>query len=662
MSPQDAVERGSVGREVTFSGRILLLTEDPGLVSHQLAGADLDWSPELQLRSEISTDEILPVYRMYQFDERLGDYAYEGLRTGGISPVHPGSVRRGGFAVSVSGRRRGKGSSREHAPLSEYHAGIRLVIAESFERIYRENCHDLGIFTSTDFGLIHRIRSSETITIAELLHGLDPLTSSVLAHRGLFPFAKARLQSDPLQPPAAADRAQTLGEKILARHIVLHACSDQVGLRSVKPGDSCFVRTDLRVSHDYITGMAASMLKTYLGSDVRVNEPDSIILFRDHLTFLDEAITPERKAMGLLAAAEELNRAQEQFAEEQGIRLHGEQLDRKGSQGINHNMVLESYALPGSLIASADSHAPHAGAIGCLSIGVGTTAMATSWITRDLRIVVPESAQINIIGQLATNVSAKDLVLFLLQHPVVKAGRLVGKLIEYGGEAVEALDMDERATLTNMAPEIGAFSALVPPDATTADYLARRSGSNAILDTTFPSLKADPDAVYAESLTINAGAIRPMIALPGDPGNGVILEDLVRAVPIDIAFGGSCTGSKASDMDMYARVFHAALAKGKRVAPNVQCFIQAGSMAVRRYCEEMGYLDIFHQSGVRFLEPGCGACCNAGPGVSRHEDQITVASTNRNFSGRSGPGQVYLASPLSVAASAVAGRLTAFRP
>jgi len=655
--------KGSASDGVRLTGRILFLTEDPTLLERQLSGEDLEWSPALRLRSDISTDEILPVYRMYQFDERLGDYPYERLRAGNQFPISPGAVRKGGFVVSVSASRRGKGSSREHAPLAEWYAGVRLVIAESFERIYRENCHNLGILTSKDFGLIGRIRRGDAIPFAELVEGLDPISAAIIEHGGLFAFAAARMRSDETVPPPTAPRPQTLGEKILARHFVVNAAAARVGVPAVKPGDSGFVRTDLRVSHDYITGMAAGMLQGYLGRDVRMNDPASIVLFRDHLTFLDEAITPARRATGLLDAAHSLALAQQHFAAEHGIRLHGDQPDRKGSEGINHNRVLESYANPGDFVVSADSHAPHAGAIGCIAIGVGSTAMAGSWITRDVHVVVPETVRVRFTGRVASNVTAKDLVLFLLRHPAVKAGRLVGRIIEYDGEAVARFDIDERATLTNMAAELGAFTGLVVPDHVTIDYLRSARGMSGERAAALCSdLRPDAGATYSESPTIDASAVRPMVALPGDPGNGICVDELVDDVRIDIAFGGSCTGSKASDMDMYARVFAAALAAGKRIDPRVQCYIQAGSVAVRQHCEARGHLEVFHAVGARFLEPGCGACCNAGPGVSTAPEQVTVSTINRNFPGRSGPGQVYLASPYTLAASALAGKIVAFDP
>ncbi|HNC43175.1 MAG TPA: aconitase family protein, partial [Acidobacteriota bacterium] len=139
-------------------------------------------------------------------------------------------------------------------------------------------------------------------------------------------------------------------------------------------------------------------------------------------------------------------------------------------------------------------------------------------------------------------------------------------------------------------------------------------------------------------------------------------DELTEPVKIDIAYGGSCTGGKAEDMDLYAQVFREALDQGNRVADSVQCFIQFGSQEVREYSLARGYLEIFEKVGAQVIEPSCGACISAGPGVSTRPDQITISAINRNFPGRSGPGQMYLASPLTVAASAIAGRITEYKP
>ncbi|MEP7325949.1 MAG: 3-isopropylmalate dehydratase, partial [Gemmatimonadota bacterium] len=180
--------------QVRFDGRILFLTEDPALIRSQLQGKDLAWTPAIALRSDISTDEITPAYICYYFDETLGEFPYLGLKAGEEFPLGRGSVKNGGFVVSVSGKRRGKGSSREQSPYAEMMAGIKLVIAENIERIYRENCQNLGLFTSTDFGLIERIRRGEAVPLAEFTRGEGEITRGIIEHGGLFQYNVARIQ------------------------------------------------------------------------------------------------------------------------------------------------------------------------------------------------------------------------------------------------------------------------------------------------------------------------------------------------------------------------------------------------------------------------------------------------------------------------------------
>ncbi|HUO51135.1 MAG TPA: hypothetical protein VMT93_01335 [Gemmatimonadaceae bacterium] len=182
---------------VRFDGRVLFLATDPALVRRQLAGEDLPYTlgdHTLALRDNISTDEITPAYICYYFDETLGDFPYLGLKCGEEFPIERGSVKQGGFAVSVSGKRRGKGSSREQSPYAEMMAGIRLVIAENIERIYRENCQNLGVFTSTDFGLIERVRRGEEIPLTEFTKGEGGITRGIIEYGGLFNYNVARLQ------------------------------------------------------------------------------------------------------------------------------------------------------------------------------------------------------------------------------------------------------------------------------------------------------------------------------------------------------------------------------------------------------------------------------------------------------------------------------------
>jgi 3-isopropylmalate/(R)-2-methylmalate dehydratase large subunit len=653
--------------KVRLSGRILFVTEDPELIRRQLAGEDLPWDTKNpannpKLRDDISTDEITPAHYCFYFDQTLGEIPYLGLKCGGILPIGRGEVKKGGFVCSVSGKRRGKGSSREQSPYAEMSAGIQVVIAENIERIYKQNCQNLGLLTTTDFSVIDKIRAGEEIPLSEFAAGEDEITRQVIEYGGLFPFNVARMQKKVFLPPIqTAKRPMTLAEKIFARHMV--TTDGTVGVEAVKPGDTGFTRVDLRFSHEYVTPMAAIFYEHYVGKGVPVNDAASIRFFRDHLTFLDEVISEEKKKIGLLDLATQLKLKQEEFAKTQGIKLHGELKDRKGSEGICHSVMLESYALPGQVNVGSDSHTPHVGAVGCVAFGIGTTDVFNSWITKDVRVKVPESVKIIIRGEKQPNATAKDFILKILSLDYVRSGKALAKVMEYCGEAVEALSVDERATMTNMAAEIGGFTGIVAPDDKVVEFLTERRGmSRREAAEAIRGLSSDPDAEYAHVIELDAAEIAPMVATPGDPGNGKYIRDLNIPVPVELAYGGTCTAGKNEDMDMYAEVLADALKHGKRVADSVEFYIQFGSQETRDYCLSKGYLEIFQKAGAQVIEPSCGACINAGPGVSTRPDQVVISAQNRNFPGRSGPGQMYLASPLTVAASAVAGYIVEYQP
>ncbi len=452
-----------------------------------------------------------------------------------------------------------------------------------------------------------------------------------------------------------------ISEKIFARHMLNE--KNEPGVPFVKPGDSGFARTDLRFSHEYVTPMAAIFFEHFVGKDAKVNDPASILFFRDHLTFLDEVLSEEKRKMGLLDLAVQLKLKQEDFAKKQGIRLHGELKDRKGSEGICHSVIAETYALPGQMNVGSDSHTPHVGAVGCVAFGIGTTDVFNSWITKDVRVKVPESVKVVIRGRRKPNVTAKDFILLLLSMDYIRSGKALAKVMEYSGEAIEELSVDERATMTNMAAEIGGFTGIVAPDQKTVEFLVERRGMARVdAQKYIQGLASDPDAEYAHVIEINAEEITPMVATPGDPGNGKYVRDLNTPVPVEIAYGGTCTAGKNADMDMYAQVLSDALKQGKRISDSCKFYIQFGSQDTREYCIRKGYLDVFTKAGAIVIEPSCGACINAGPGVSTRADQIVISAQNRNFPGRSGPGQMYLASPYTVAASAVAGHIVEYEP
>ncbi|MBA2961590.1 MULTISPECIES: aconitase family protein [Ramlibacter] len=635
--------------------RLLFLADDPALVRRQLAGEALAPADAGPLRHDVSTDEITPVAILSYYDARLARFAYTGLQCGGQAPVEAGAVQAAGVQVTVAGRRYGKGSSREHSPAAERAAGIRLVIAESFERIYRQNADNIGLFTSTNPGLAGRLARGEPVTIDELLAGREPLAAAILRSGGLLRFGQAHLRQARPVPFTDGTRPMTLYEKIMRRHLL----ATPVTPSDPREGDGCFVRADWRFIHEYYTGMAAHLLDTTFGADLALQARESIVVFEDHTSYVAES--PAHLKAGLVPNMRAMCEAQRAFVARHGLRSHRTLTDEEAARddgsnvaGISHAMVAEHYALPSQVVVGTDSHAPHSGALGCVAFGVGTTDMANAFTTGAVRTTLAPVLRIDLEGRLPAGLTAKDVLLHLLAHPDIRTGGGVGKVFEFRGPVVEAFSVDERATLTNMTAELGGLTGIVAPDARTVRFLRERRGVEVALE---PWMHSDAGAAYAGVIRVDCGALSPMVAAPGDPGNGTALDDLPGPVAIDIAYGGSCTAGKREDFDHYHAVLAWGLEHGLAVPGHVQLFLQYGTTAVRDYCRERGYDRVFAAAGARILQPSCGACANCGPGSSTDAAQVTVSAINRNFPGRSGPGQVWLASPPTVMASALAGRL-----
>src|SRR5438132_5851709 len=456
--PTDEVKRRA--DRIEFSGRILFLTEDTSLIRSQLEAKDEEAkaleaelaqrlaNDDLPLMDNISTDEITPGWVCFYYDETLAQYVYVAMRDGAVKKDE---VKNGGFAVVVSGLSKGCASSRETAPYAEKWAGIQLVIAKSIEKIYGQNSQNIGLLTSTDFGLIERIRRGEEIALEEFTKGLDPISRDIVEYGGLFNYNQARLAGE-ISPPTVEtqslmqqlidvgqirqdeatvfqsvveqavgsprqSRPMNIVEKIIARHAFVRAGT--IGIESVKPGDALFAVADVRFSHEYVTPMAASLLTQALGSDARVTEPESVFAFRDHLTFLSKVMSSKHREMGLLEKAEGLATTQESFTAKQSIKLYGENPEG-GSEAICHNAVVEDLALPGQIVIGTDSHTCMAGVLGCFAFGVGSTDMANAWFTKDIRIRVPETVRYVLKGSKRPNVAAKDVMLYTLATDSIK--------------------------------------------------------------------------------------------------------------------------------------------------------------------------------------------------------------------------------------------------
>jgi 3-isopropylmalate/(R)-2-methylmalate dehydratase large subunit len=499
--------------------------------------------------------------------------------------------------------------------------------------------------------VLDRIATGEAIPIEFFLEGRDATTQQILRAGGLLRYSRthlARSEERHVVPLPGDARPRTLVEKIIAQRKTAPA-------GDVSPGEGVFLSADWRFSHDYFTGMCAHFMHEAFGDDVDVVRPEEIVAFKDHLVLARQS-APHVQG-NLVAGVDELFAAHDRFVARYGVREHATLPGEPGSEGICHAIMAERYALPGQVVVGTDSHTPHSGALGCLAFGAGSTDIANSWVTGLIRCRVPETIRVELHGELAGDVMARDVVAYLLQTELVRSGGAIGAVFEFAGPGVERMAMDERATLTNMVAEMGGFTGIVAPDETTLAFLRERRGVEFTLESW---MRTDPGAAYRHVMTIDCGALTPMVARPGDPGNAMSLSQLDQTVTLDIAFGGSCTAGKRADFDAYHEVLKWAVERGLRVSPRTRMYLQYGTRGVRDYCRERGYLATFAAAGVEMVPPGCGACANCGPGQSTDAAQVSVSSINRNFPGRSGPGRVWLASPYTVAASAICGRLASF--
>jgi 3-isopropylmalate/(R)-2-methylmalate dehydratase large subunit len=635
--------------------RVLFLTKDLALVRRQLAG-ELDLRMEevdpADLLDDINTDVMTPAWVCFRHrPEDIALDAYAGLMDEeGQRVFGTRALMDGNFQVIVSGLRKGTGSSRETAPQCEKWSGIELVIAASFAPIHERNNINLGQLMG-GYDLLERLQRGEEIPLSEFTSGFDPVTRLILESGGLFPFS-ARVRSGEIQVPAptTARRPMTMAEKILASHLV----GAPEGGAFLKPGDQALVRVDAGYSHEFTTAQVHHFLAQEYGADYRLPNPDKFAVFEDHLLYADGV--PKMAPFGELIAT--LRRMQGEFQAHTGVRDYSA---REGvSPGICHQVAREQFIDPGDFVQATDSHTCMGGGSNALAWGVGATEYAGLVHSGFTFVNVPESIRFELAGALRENVTAKDLILHVLATHAVAEDTL-DRVMEFGGPGLASLDMDERATLTNMATECSAKSGIVEGDSHAAEWIATRRGTRPA-DVARDFVTPDTGAHYDGGVhAIDLNSIEPMVAKPGDPTYGARVAEL-GDIGIDIAYGGSCTAGKERDLDFYARVIGEAFEAGRRIAPGVRMFIQFGSEAVRDHARARGYLELFERAGVEVIQPGCGACIGCGPGVSERADQVTVSAINRNFTGRSGPGKLYLASPLTVAASAIEGKIVAYEP
>lgn len=467
--------------------------------------------------------------------------------------------------------------------------------------------------------------------------------------------------------PAATARPRTLFEKVWESHVVVH-----------EPDHPAVLYIDLHLIHEVTSPQAFSMLQE---QGLKVRRPDRTLAVMDHSTPTDGSGLGQLRVIDAQAATQ-LERLASNCAEH-GIELHA--LGTEGN-GIVHVVGPErGRTQPGMTIVCGDSHTSTHGAFGALAFGIGTSEVGHVFATQTLLQEKPKSFAIEFVGKPGPGVGAKDLILALIAEIGVGGG--TGYVLEYRGEAIEALSMEERMTMCNMSIEAGARAGMVAPDETTFAFLQGRPDAprgeawDAAL-TRWKALPSDEGAVYDRTLTLDVSGLAPMITWGTNPGMGIPIDgslptlegapdaatrgkwekaydyvDLEPGAPIlgqsiDVVFIGSCTNSRLSDLRAAAAVLD-----GRAIAEGVRALIVPGSYEVKKAAEAEGLHEIFLAAGAEWREPGCSMCIamngdKVGPG------QYAVSTSNRNFEGRQGSGsRTFLASPTTAAACAVAGEV-----
>lgn len=608
----------------------LYLLDQSELVKMQLSGKKLGNIDLSSLTNHISTDAIIPSRYCYEDADpsRLGRYCLVGLQN---QAIEPDDIQNSSFHTLVAGTSFGRGSSREHAQLAFLGAGIEQLVVQSAERIFLENCNNYGlpVYPLDNSAVMNALRTQTLLPRDVYLKELPPISRIIASEGGLLPFTKARLEGrlKGLEPESIKARPMTMTEKIIASH---------AGVRFTRPGQQFMVDIDYGYFYELQSIVTASVLNQYFPEGFQIREPHKFRAFEDHL------------ALQINPMAENLRLKQQQFTKQHNIPSYQVEEDQ-GIEGICHTVMTEKYVLPGQLVLGNDSHTCTLGVNGALAIGKGASEMAAAMILGKVPVTVPETIRIDLANQLREGVTSKDLILEIARRAEFKTG-LIGsnRTLEFGGDGLSSLSHDEQLVLSNMAIELQGYTGIIEPNFSTLLRLANLH-SVSIKQLLTSCVFSDDKAEYYRRFFINLDTITPMIALPGDPQNAIPLAQLDK-IDIDIAYIGSCTGGKFTDLLMAARIL-----EGKKVNSNVQLFIQASSRSILEQAKRVGLLEIFRKAGAQIILPGCGACMGAGPG-STEDNQVMISDTNRNFAGRTGKGKgTYLASPITVAKSAIKG-------
>jgi 3-isopropylmalate/(R)-2-methylmalate dehydratase large subunit len=635
-----------------LTGRVLWLTDDPAPLARQLSGEDLAPASPPPLHYGVNTDLMISgaACTLGYTGEILGPWFLESFK----ELVKKDSVREGGFQVVVGGDAYGSGSSREVAVVAHQGAGIELVVARSFQRIFQENMVYAGLPFTTDFGVLDRLRAGEDVDLAALADALPPFFRAVAARGGLMAYGSALLagEVEPTYDTEVEARPMSCVEKIVAARTWAGA-GRAVGIGAVRPGDQVLCEAGFRGMHEYTGGMVMDLYTREWG-DTPVHAPELVAAFEDHFVLLGDDTVPLRVKNQRLAPARQLAAEMIEACDKHGIRVHGP--GRALQAGVCHRIVVEDYALPGMIIVLTDSHTPTAGVMNSLAFGVGSTAMAFALRTGLIPVTVPKTVRVVVKGDPKGVLSPKDLILHLIGDPYFREEHWRVSptdtcIIQFGGPGLEHWNVDELSVLTNMTVEGGLMTGVVEPCGPVRRFLAERRGLD---EAAIEALMVAPDdgAEYVRTIEIDLAEVPLTVATPGDSRNRAPLDAHLGEAIHNVVIA-SCTGGSLADLRAAAAVL-----EGRSLASGVRVTVTPSSAEVAKAAEAEGILERFRKLGCVVSAPGCGSCIGNGPGIPL-EGETTASTTNRNFDRRMGaPGPVFLVSPAVAAASAVTGRLT----
>ena len=630
-----------------LKGSVLHLFDDPALLRAQLEGNEA--ADHEGYHYGVNTDAMISgrACTLGYTPEVLGPYFLENF----LEVVEKDSVRKGGFQVVVGGDAYGSGSSREVAVVAHVGAGIELVVADSFQRIFQENMVYSGMPFTTDRGVVGRLEAGEDVDVQSFFTELPDFFRAVAESGGLMSYGTSMLKGEvmPTYEVERETRPMNCVEKIAAAK-AWRGEGDKLGIASVKPGEQVLCRTGFRGMHEYTAGMVVDLYQQEWGSSAMFR-PEKIAAFEDHFVLIAHEAVPDSVKSTRLEPAMRLTEEMVEACEKNGIRLHGP--GRSHDPGVCHRIVVEDYGEPGDVIVLTDSHTPTAGVLNAFAFGVGSTAMAFALRTGMIPVTVPKVVRVEVTGSPKGVLSPKDLILHLIGDPYFRLEHWRTSptdtcVVEFGGPGLVHWNVDELSVLTNMTVEGGLMTGIVEPCAPIVDFLKERRG----VDFTDQLVYPDPDAEYARVITIDLDEVPLTVATPGDSRNRAPLASHTDVAIHNVVIA-SCTGASLSDLRAAAEV----LEKGP-IREGVRLTVTPSSTDVAAAAESEGILELFRDKGAVVTNPGCGSCIGNGPGVPL-DGETTASTTNRNFARRmGGPGPVFLVSPAVAAASALTGRLT----